>query len=55
MNRKYNERNNRKLIRIGNTSLGLTLPTEFVHELKWRERQAVKISRKGRQLIITKK
>jgi len=33
-------------------SLGITLPVEFLDELKWREKQKVTVKLKGRSLII---
>lgn len=50
--RKQSEQNIRKLTRLGKKSLGLTLPIEVVQELGWKEKQKVKVTRKGRHLII---
>jgi len=44
-NRKSSEQNIRKLTRMGGKSLGLTLPVELVKELKWKEKQRVKVKR----------
>ena len=45
-------RNIRKLTRIGDRSLGVTLPVEFLKELKWREKQKVVVIKKGKTIII---
>ena len=51
--RKLENRNVRKLTRTGGgKSVSVTLPIEFVRELKWRDRQKVVISKKGKYLII---
>ncbi len=49
--RKIDKRNIRKLTRTG-SSIGVTLPVEFLRELKWREKQKVIVEKKGRHLII---
>ena len=50
--RKLSDKNIRKLSRVGNVSLGLTLPIEFVRKLKWREKQKVIVELKGKKLTI---
>jgi antitoxin component of MazEF toxin-antitoxin module len=51
--RKLKEKNIRKLTRMGGgRSLGLTLPIEIVRELKWRERQKVKVRKVGSRIIV---
>jgi hypothetical protein len=53
MSRRINsEKNIRKLTRVGKTSLSLTIPIDFVKELKWRERQKVVVKKSGKKLII---
>ena len=48
-----NERNIRKLTRTGGgASISLTLPIEFVRDLKWREHQKVVVRKRGKQLIV---
>lgn len=42
-NKKSQDKNIRKLTRLGGKSLGLTLPVEIVRKLKWKERQKVVI------------
>ncbi|OHA04984.1 MAG: hypothetical protein A2934_04080 [Candidatus Sungbacteria bacterium RIFCSPLOWO2_01_FULL_47_10] len=51
---KAKDKNIRKLTRLGNGggSLGLTIPIEFVHALKWRERQKVVVSKRGKTLRV---
>ena len=46
--RKIEESNIRKLTRIGNKSIGLTLPVEMVRALKWREKQRVVVKKRGK-------
>lgn len=36
---KINEKNTRKIIRAGKTSLSVTLPMDMVRELGWKEKQ----------------
>ena len=50
--RKAEDENIRKLTKIGNKSIGLTLPIEIVRELKWREKQKVVVKMKGKSIII---
>jgi len=51
--RSLKERNIRKLTRTGNgNSISLTLPIEFMRELRWRERQKVVVRKSGQKLII---
>ena len=53
MRRKLNDKNIRKLSRIGDKSIGLTLPIEIVRELKWREKQKVVVKKSGSKIIIS--
>jgi antitoxin component of MazEF toxin-antitoxin module len=49
---KLKDKNIRKITRVGKTSLAVTLPKEMTNELKWKERQRVKVTRiKGGILI----
>jgi antitoxin component of MazEF toxin-antitoxin module len=50
--KKYNDQNIRKLTKIGKASLGLTLPKDIIAKLRLRERQKVKVSLKGRTILI---
>ena len=43
--RKLADKNTRKLQKLGKTSLAVTIPKEIITELKWREKQRVKITR----------
>ena len=45
--RKLGEQAIRKLQKTGNGSISVTLPIELVRELKWREKQKVRIHRRG--------
>lgn len=50
--RKVGAENTRKLLRLGKTSLAVTLPIEMTQELKWQEKQKVMVKRvKGGVLI----
>ena len=51
--RKLENKNIRKLARIGNKSIGLTLPIHIVLELKWREKQKVVVKKQGKNILIT--
>ena len=51
-NRKASEQNIRKLTRMGGKSLGLTLPTELIKGLKWKEKQKVVVKRARGGLLI---
>lgn len=50
--RKTSENNIRKLTRAGLTSLAVTIPVEYLNELKWRNGQRVVINKKGKKLVI---
>ena len=50
--RKQSEQNIRKLTRMGGKSLGLTLPVELVKDLKWKEKQKVKVARTRGGILI---
>ena len=50
--RKLSEKNIRKITRTGGKSLGITIPVEIIRELKWRERQKVVVSKKGKTVVI---
>jgi len=43
--RKIEDRNIRKLTRVGKQSIAVTIPIEMVRELKWREKQKVTVKR----------
>jgi antitoxin component of MazEF toxin-antitoxin module len=45
-------KNVRKLTRQGKRSIGVILPIELVRELKWKEKQRVKVSRVRGGLLI---
>ena len=50
--RKLKNRAIRKIARIGNKSLGVTLPIEILRELGWRLKQKVVIKRRGKTITI---
>ena len=51
--RKIQNRNVRKLTRLGKTSLCLTIPAEMLRELRWREKQKVVVKKHGKKIIIS--
>lgn len=50
--RKLQEKNIRKLTRVGKTSISVTIPIEIVKDLKWKERQKVVVKQSGKKIII---
>jgi len=50
--RKTESENIRKLTKIGDRSVGLTLPIEMIRKLNWREKQKVVVKMKGKSIII---
>ncbi len=50
--RKLDEENVRKLTRVGETSLAVTIPKEIVQKLNLRERQKVVIKLRGKEILI---
>lgn len=52
MNRKISEVGMRKLMRLGKTSLAVTIPREVVLELGWRQDQKVMVKREGKKIVI---
>jgi bifunctional DNA-binding transcriptional regulator/antitoxin component of YhaV-PrlF toxin-antitoxin module len=43
--RKSEEKNIRKITKVGKTSLAITIPIEMRKDLGWREKQKVKVKR----------
>ena len=52
MNRKAEEKNIRKLTRLGKLSIAVTIPRDLVVELGWREGQKVVAKKRGRGVFI---
>ncbi|MBU2595371.1 AbrB/MazE/SpoVT family DNA-binding domain-containing protein [Patescibacteria group bacterium] len=50
--RKLDEENVRKLTKVGETSLAVTIPKSIVQKLKLRERQKVRVMLSGKNIII---
>jgi bifunctional DNA-binding transcriptional regulator/antitoxin component of YhaV-PrlF toxin-antitoxin module len=50
--RKQEEKNIRKITRVGKTSLAVTLPVEMTRELGWREKQRVAVKRIKGGIVI---
>jgi len=50
--RKLENKNIRKLTKVGRKSISVTIPIEMVRELGWRERQKVVVKKSGKKLII---
>lgn len=51
--RKIEESHIRKITKIGDKSLGVTLPIEMLRKLKWRNKQKVGVVKRGHGLLIT--
>ncbi len=49
---KTSKKEIRKLTKLGGKSIGLTLPIEYIRQLKWRERQKVVVSLRGQKITI---
>jgi len=52
MAKKLKDKNTRKLLRIGKTSLAVTLPKEMTDELKWKEKQKVVVKKVRGGILI---
>jgi len=50
--RKLTEKNIRKITKVGRASFCVTIPVEIIKELKWRERQKVRVKLSGKKIII---
>lgn len=50
--RKVEDKNIRKLTRVGKTSLSVTIPAEYVNKLELRERQKVVVNLSGKKIVI---
>ncbi|MGE5393076.1 MAG: AbrB/MazE/SpoVT family DNA-binding domain-containing protein [Candidatus Saccharibacteria bacterium] len=46
------DRNIRKITKVGRASLAVTIPVEMIAKLGWREKQKVRLSLKGHQVVI---
>ena len=49
---KEQNKNIRKLTRVGRGSISVTIPVEMVKQLKWKERQKVVLSLKNKKITI---
>ncbi len=43
----------RKLVKLGGLSIAVTIPIDLVRELKWKEKQRVRVVRKGKTLVVS--
>ena len=50
--RKLEDKNIRKLAKMGKKSIGVTLPIELVREFKWKEKQKVVVRKSGSKIVI---
>jgi len=50
--RKLEDKNIRKLTKLGVKSIAVTIPIDIIRKLKWRERQKVVVSLKGKTITI---
>jgi antitoxin component of MazEF toxin-antitoxin module len=53
MNRKIEDKNIRKLAKIGKTSLAVTIPRDFIVALGWREKQKMVVKKQGKNIVIS--
>lgn len=49
---KLKDKNTRKIIRVGKTSLAVTLPKEMAEDLGWREKQKVSMKKVHGGILI---
>ena len=50
--RKADENHIRKLIRLGEGSIAVTIPIDVIRELRYREKQKVTVKRDGKRIVI---
>jgi len=50
--RKLEDKNIRKLTKLGVKSIAVTIPIDIIRKLKWRERQKVVVKLKGKVIFI---
>ncbi|MFA5962043.1 MAG: hypothetical protein WC848_05155 [Parcubacteria group bacterium] len=50
--RKMEDKNIRKLTKVGKQSIAVTIPIELFRALGWREKQKVIVKKSGSKLII---
>lgn len=51
--RKITERDIRSLTKVsGGSTYSVTIPKEYIHKLKWRARQKLRVSLEGDRIII---
>ena len=50
--RKHEQKNIRKLTKVGERSISVVIPIEFVKKLKWREKQKVVVKMSGKKITI---
>jgi hypothetical protein len=49
---KIGSENIRKISSVGGASFSITIPIEYMRELKWREKQKVVVKKRGKKLTI---
>ena len=52
MARKYEEKNIRKITKIGKTSYAVTLPVELIRAWRWKEKQKVVLEVDNKRKVI---
>lgn len=50
--RKIEDKNIRKITKVGGSSLSVTIPIDIIRELGWRERQKLILTKRGKKIII---
>ena len=53
MGKKVSENNTRKLVRLGKTSLAVTISRYIILELGWREKHNMVVKNHGKDIVIT--
>jgi len=51
--RSQEDHNIRKLTKLGGASYGVTIPIEYIRDLRWKEKQKVVVKKKGNIIIIS--
>lgn len=50
--KRLENRNIRKLTKIGGASYAVTIPIEIIREMGWKERQKLIVEKKGSKLVV---
>ena len=50
--RKLQDKNIRKITKVGGHSMSVTIPIEIIRQLSWREKQKVVVKKIGTKVVI---